>query len=163
MDQTSAAQRRTMRISRRVNPARSRAGFTLLEILVVVLIITILATIVGVKVVDKPGQARVAATKAQLVGFRSALQVYHMQNSMYPTQEQGLEALCRLPTTPPVPASYPDEGYLDTHNLPLDQWGRPYVYLVPGTDNQPYEVISYGSDGEPGGTGDAADISTAAM
>lgn len=138
-------------------------GFTFLELLVAVLIMAILATVVGINVANKPGEAKVAATRAQIVTFRSAMQLYRMRHSAYPTQAQGLEALCRAPTTPPIPEQYPEEGYMESRNLPLDQWKHAYVYLVPGSDGQPYEILSYGADGEPGGTGPDADISTADM
>jgi len=141
---------------------RARSGFTLLEILVVVMIITILATIVGVNVVREPGRARAAAARAQIgATFSTALSLYRMDNGFYPTQEQGLDALCRKPDTAPVPPRYREGGYLEKRKLPLDPWGRAYVYLVPGRDDAPYEILSYGSDGEPGGEDEAADISGA--
>ena len=140
-----------------------RSGFTLLEILVVVLIITILATIVGINVMHEPGRARVAATKSKIATFRTALQLYSMDNGRLPTQEQGLGALCIKPTTAPVPQSYREGGYLETPNLPRDAWGREFVYMVPGPNGLPYVVLSYGADGEPGGVGEAADISNADM
>jgi len=139
-----------------------RSGFTLLEILVVVLIITILATIVGVNVAHEPGKARVAAARAQIDTFRTTLQLYRMDQGRMPTPEQGLRALCEKPVIPPLPAKYPDGGYLESHVLPKDPWGRDYVYVIPGPNGQPYEVLSYGADGEPGGDGDAEDISSAA-
>jgi general secretion pathway protein G len=138
-------------------------GFTLLEILVVVLIITILATVVGVNVARRPGEARLAAAGAQLRVFKTSLQLYRMDHGQFPTQQQGLRALCEKPVTPPVPEHYPQGGYLDSAALPADPWGHDYVYLVPGPQGQPYEVVSYGSDGEPGGEGEAADLSTAGL
>lgn len=137
-----------------------KAGFTLLEILVVVLIITILATIVGVNVAKRPGEARVAAAKVQIESFRTALDLYRMDQGQFPTQEQGLKALCEKPTVSPVPEKYPEEPYLRSTKLPLDPWRHDYVYLVPGTKGEKYEIISYGSDGEQSGQGDAADISS---
>jgi general secretion pathway protein G len=139
---------------------RNRQGFTLLEILVVVLIITILATIVGVSVARHPAQARVTTAKAQMVIFKTALTSYRMEQGHLPTQEQGLKALVEKPAAPPTPDKYPDEGYLDSRKLPKDPWGHDYIYIVPGSKGEAFEVISYGSDGEPGGAGDAADIST---
>ncbi len=139
---------------------KANHGFTLIEILVVVLIITILAGIVGVGVLRHPGEAKIAAAKLQIKTFKSALQLYRMEQNRYPAQAQGLPALCRRPSIPPVPEKYPEEGYLDSRNLPQDPWKNDYIYIVPGRNNEPYEIISYGSDGEPGGTGDAADISS---
>jgi len=143
--------------------SRDRMGFTLLEILVVVMIITILATIVGISVAKRPGEARVMAATVQIKTFRTALQLYQMKHGCLPTQEQGLKALCEKPTTPPIPDSYPEGGYLESKKLPKDPWGRDYIYIVPGSKGDPYEIISYGSDGEPAGEGDAADISTSDM
>ncbi len=143
-------------------PSRnSRAGFTLLEILVVVMIITILATIVGLNVLKEPGKARVTVAKSQIGVFRSALQRYKMDNGSYPSQVHGLAALCEKPSVDPVPAHYPDDGYLDSRKIPLDPWGHEYVYLSPGPEGEPFIVLSYGADGEPGGTQENADQSSA--
>lgn len=136
----------------------NRCGFTLLEILVVVLIITILTTVVGVRLANQPGEARVAAAKAQVVVFRSGLNMYRMKHGRLPTLVQGLQALCEKPVAPPVPSDYPPAGYLESPNLPNDPWGQPYVYLVPGPGNLPYDIVSYGGDGEPGGEGEDADL-----
>ena len=141
----------------------NRSGFTLLEILVVVLIITILATIVGVNIAHEPGRARVVATKAKIGTLRTALQLYSMDNGFLPTQEQGLGALCQKPTMPPVPPNYREGGYLESPNLPLDAWKHEFVYLVPGPNGAPFVIASYGADGEPGGTGENADLSSADM
>jgi general secretion pathway protein G len=137
-----------------------RAGFTLLELLVVVLIITILGAVVGVQLADEPHKARVAAATAQLGNFKLALNRYRMDNGYLPTQQQGLAALCEAPTIDPLPQNYPEFGYLDSRTLPLDPWGNPYVYLIPGRDRQAFEIISYGADGEPGGEGKAADLTS---
>jgi len=138
----------------------NKSGFTLIEILVVVLIISILAGIVGLSVLRHPGEAKVTAAKLQIKTFKSALQLYHMEQSRYPTQEQGLKALCVKPASAPIPEKYPAEGYLESAKMPKDPWSRDYIYLSPGRNQEPYEIITYGSDGEPGGTGDAADISS---
>lgn len=137
------------------------AGFSFIEVLVTILIISILAGIVGVSVLRRPGEARVAAARMQIRSFKQALQMYRMDHTAYPTQAQGLEALCQRPERPPIPENYPEEGYLDSRKVPLDPWNHPYIYIVPGADNTPYAIISYGADGEPGGTDEAADISSA--
>jgi general secretion pathway protein G len=137
---------------------KGKSGFTLLEILVVVLIITVLATIVGINVVPELVKSKVATAKAQIGTFRTALNLYRMNHGDYPTQQQGLSALCLRPQAPPVPDSYPEEGYLETRNLPRDPWGNDYVYIIPGPGGLRYEIVSYGADGEPGGDGDSADI-----
>ena len=151
-----------MMMNRNSKNSRSRnaAGFTLVEILVVLVIITVLASVVTVSIVRKPGEARVAAARLQIKEIQTALQVYRTEQGRPPTQAQGLEALINKPTTEPVPASYPPEGYLETRVFPKDPWNNEYIYLAPGRRGEPYEVISYGSDGEPGGEGDAADISS---
>jgi len=138
----------------------NKSGFTLLEILVVVLIITILATIVGVNVAREPGRARTAAAVAQIRSFKTALHVYRMEQGHVPTQQQGMFALCERPTVPPVPEKYPVDGYLESRNLPKDPWGNEYVYLVPGPEGERYEIRSYGADSEPGGEGEDADVSS---
>ena len=139
---------------------QSKAGFTLMEILVVLIIITILATIVGVNVIRKPGEARAAAARVQIKSLQTALQMYRTEQGRLPTQEQGLEALCVKPTAAPVPDQYPDGGYLESRKVPMDPWNREYIYLVPGRNGEEYEVISYGADGESGGSGEDADISS---
>ena len=144
----------------KTNRAARRSGFTLIEILVVIIIITILAGIVGVNVFRQPAAAKVAAAKMQLQQLKTAVELYRAEQGRLPTQEQGLEALVRAATAPPVPERFPAEGYLNSPNLPPDPWKHPYIYLVPGRQNEPFEIISYGGDGEPGGQGDAADISS---
>lgn len=137
-------------------------GFTLIEVLVVVMIITILGTIVTVNLVREPGRARVAAARAQIgAEFATALDMYRMDNGRYPTEGQGLEALCEKPVVPPAPRRWREEGYLKGRSVPRDPWENEYVYLVPGPDREPYEIISYGADGEPGGTGQDTDITSA--
>ena len=139
---------------------KTRAGFTLMELLVVILIITILGSVVVVKLAGRPHEARHAAAVAQLESFRLALKLYRMDNGVLPTQRQGLEALVEPSTAEPVPRKFPQEGYLDRRTLPLDPWGNDYVYLIPGSGGETYEVICYGSDGEPDGEAEASDIST---
>jgi len=138
----------------------SKNGFTLIEILVVVIIISILAGIVGMNVLRHPGEAKVTAAKLQIKTFKSALQLYRMEQNRYPTQEQGLKALCVKPAIAPLPEKYPLEGYLQSTKLPQDPWNHDYIYLSPGRSQEPYEIISYGGDGEPGGKEEAADISS---
>lgn len=139
---------------------RARAGFTLVEVLVVIVIITILAGVVTVSLVRRPDEARAAATRMQIQQLKTALQLYRSEQSALPTQEQGLEALVSKPTLPPIPENYPAEGYLDSRQLPRDGWKREFIYLIPGRQQEPYEVISYGSDGQPGGVDYASDLSS---
>ena len=141
----------------------SQSGFTLIEILVVIVIITILASIVSVNVLRKPGEARVSAAKLQIKQLQTAVQLYKTEQGRTPTQEQGLEALVGKPVTEPLPQQYPAEGYLESRKLPKDPWNNEYIYLVPGRAGELFEIISYGSDGEPGGEGEAADLSTSEL
>lgn len=136
-----------------------RTAFTLIELLIVLMIISVLATFVVVKVANRPGQARVIMAKANIQEISKAVALYKMDNSLIPSQQQGLRALVVKPDVAPVPKNYNSEAYLQ--KVPKDPWNNDYVYLVPGKNNQPFEIISYGSDGQPGGDGEAADISSA--
>ena len=137
-----------------------RQGFTLIEILVVVAIISILATFVAINIVKEPGKARVAKARTEIEILSTGLKMYRMDQGSYPAQGQGLEALCREPTLDPVPDRYPEGGYIDSRDVPKDPWGNPYVYLIPGRNDETFEIISYGADGEPGGDEERADISS---
>ena len=141
-------------------PGALRAGFTLVEILVVIAIISLLAGVVLLNIAPQIGMGSQAAAKAQIQVLSSAATTYRMAHGRYPTQQQGLEALVRKPAQEPVPENYPDGGYLNGRNIPLDPWKRPYVYLCPGRQNEPFEILSYGADGEPGGSGGDADLSS---
>lgn len=139
---------------------RGKKGFTLVEILVVVLILSVLTGIVGVSVWGYLASGKQAATRVQIKTFKMALNSFRADSGNYPTQAQGLEALCKKPDKPPMPAHYPAEGYLDSREPPKDPWGRDYIYLAPGRSNALFEVISYGADGEPGGEGENQDVSS---
>ncbi len=142
-------------------PIQRQRGFTLIEVLVVLVIVMGLAGIVTVNVVRHQAESRVQTAKLQIGQLEQALQTYYLDHGRYPTQAQGLAALVERPTTAPIPADYPEGGYLARPRLPQDPWGNPYIYLIPGRRGEPFEIISYGSDGEPGGTGHAAEISSA--
>src|SRR5210317_2042689 len=116
----------------------SKSGFTLLELIVVVMILSILASIVAVAVLKEPGKARVTAAQVEITAtLEMALDRYYLAHGRYPTQEQGLRALVSRPERDPIPSSYPPEGYLKKRRLPLDPWDNEYVYLSPGTDDSP--------------------------
>lgn len=140
-----------------------RSGFSLLEVIIAITIIVILGTVVGVQLADLPQKGRASAAKMQLASFKTALQIYAADNGAPPTQRQGLEALVARPTIAPIPASFKPNGYLDSRSVPNDPWGRPYVYLSPGLQGELFEVVCYGADGEEGGTGYDADLSTSTL
>lgn len=133
---------------------RRQRGFTLIEIMVVVVIIGILAAMIGPNLFGKDDQARVTAAKTNLQGIRNALDLYKMDNYRFPTTDQGLEALVKEPADA---KNWPQGGYLRSNEVPVDPWGNPYVYLAPGTD-MPYDLKSLGADGKEGGEGIDADI-----
>lgn len=134
---------------------RMQQGFTLIEIMVVIVIIGILAALIVPKIMSRPDQARVIAAKQDIGTIVQALKLYKLDNHSYPTTEQGLDALIKKPTTPPVPMNWKSGGYLE--HLPLDPWGKPYQYLNPGLHGE-IDVFSFGADGAPGGEGNDADI-----
>ena len=139
---------------------KTRSGFTFLEVLISVLIISILSGVVGLSLYQHVRKAKIEAARTQIKTFQTAIQIYRTEQGRVPTLQQGLLALCQKPATEPVPKEYPEEGYLESSQVPLDPWKNEYIYLVPGRKGEPFEVISYGGDGEPGGTGEAADISS---
>lgn len=138
---------------------RSR-GFTLIEIMVVVVILAVLGALVVPKVLDKVDQARVTRAKSDIQGIETALDLYRLDNFKYPTTEQGLLALVKQPVDPTL-TNYRSGGYLKT--LPVDPWNNVYLYVSPGSDGRDYDIFSYGRDGKPGGEGYDADISNATM
>lgn len=146
-----------------MHSSNSQSGFSLIEILVVLLIMVSLASIVGINVIGRRDEAREKTTRIQLAQIKTGLQVYKIEQGRYPTQEQGLLSLVQKPTVEPIPARYPQEGYLDAKSVPHDGWDHAYIYLIPGRANERYELISYGSDAEPGGDGLAADISSSQL
>lgn len=128
-------------------------GFTLIELMVVLVIIGVLAALIVPNVLDRADDARVMAARTDVNNLRQALKLYKLDNQRLPTAEQGLQALVTKPATGPVPTNW--KQYLD--KLPADPWGRPYRYLNPGLKTE-VDVMSFGADGEPGGEGKNADI-----
>ena len=138
-----------------------RRGFTLLEIMAVVVIMGLLMGIVGTAVFSQIDKARVNTTRAQIEQLEAALTFYQMDNGRFPTTEQGLLSLIQQPTIAPEPRSYNPAGYLRKKQLPNDGWGNPYQYEMPGTNNTDgFDLWSLGADGQPGGTGVDADLGT---
>jgi len=134
---------------------KRRSGFTLVEIMVVVVIIGLLAAIVGPQLINHLEEARRTTARAQIRVFEEALTMYHMRNGFFPTTLQGLNALTVRPTSPPIPRHFPPGGFLSY--IPLDPWGNPYIFRNPGA-RPPFDIISTGRTGEEGGEGLDADI-----
>jgi len=132
-----------------------RRGFTLIEIMVVIVILGILAALVVPRVLERPDEARVVAAKSDIAAIMQALKFYRLDNQRFPTTEQGLAALVTKPVQAPVPANYKPNGYIE--RLPRDPWGHSYQYLNPGLRGE-IDVFSFGGDGQPGGSGIDADI-----
>ena len=143
------------RMARRHAHTHRYDGFTLIEVLVVVVILGLLAALIVPRIMDRPDEARVVAAKSDITAILSALKLYRLDNGTYPTTEQGLQALVKKPTTGDVPPNWKTGGYLE--RLPKDPWGTDYQYLSPGVYGE-IDVFSYGADRKPGGEGYAADI-----
>ncbi len=133
--------------------ARRAAGFTLIELMVVLVIIGVLAALIVPNVLDRTDDARATAARTDVHNIMQALKLYKLDNQRYPTPEQGLAALVQRPSTPPVPGNW--KPYLE--KLPSDPWGQPYQYLNPGIKGE-VDVMSFGADGKSGGEGKDADI-----
>ena len=133
----------------------NQRGFTLIEIMVVVVILGILAAIVVPRLLDEPEKARRTSAATQIRSFESALGIFKLENGFFPSTEQGLKALVTKPTVGRVPAHYKAGGYI--RKIPVDPWGQPYLYLYPGVHSN-LDLFSYGPDGETGGEGENADI-----
>jgi general secretion pathway protein G len=133
----------------------AQRGFTLIEIMVVVVIMGILAALVVPKLMGRADDARVTAARQDISTLMQALKLYRLDNQRYPTTEQGLQALTAKPTSGPAPSGWKSGGYID--KLPKDPWGGAYQYLSPGVKGE-VDVYSLGADGQPGGTGNDTDI-----
>jgi general secretion pathway protein G len=132
--------------------AHGEQGFTLIEVMVVVVILSILAAIIVPRIMDRPDKARIVKAQADIRALESALNLYRLDNHDYPTTDQGLEALVQKPADAP---SWKEGGYVD--RLPKDPWGRPDQYLNPGAHGT-IDIFTLGADGQPGGDGKDADI-----
>lgn len=139
--------------SRRI--LKKRRGFTLIEIMVVVVIIGLLSALVGPRLIGQSDEAKRKTTQTQISQLEQVLGLYYLDNGAYPTTNQGLSALITAPTTPPEPINYKKGGYMK--KMPKDAWGREFIYVCPG-EHGDFDILSYGADGAEGGSGANADI-----
>jgi general secretion pathway protein G len=144
-------------ISLRNRMRRGGRGFTLIELMVVIVILGILAGLIIPRIMGRPDEARQTKARIMIEGIETALKLYRLDNGFYPTTEQGLRALVEAPTIQPVPRNWREGGYLEKGKVPKDPWGNDFVYLSPGTQGE-MDLISYGADGQPGGEGKNKDI-----
>ena len=134
---------------------REQRGFTLLEVMVVIVILGILAALVVPRIISRPDEARVMAARQDIASLMQSLKLYRLDNQRYPTTEQGLQALVTKPTASPIPPNWKTGGYIE--RLPKDPWGTPYQFLNPGVHGE-IDIFSYGADGAPGGEDTNVDI-----
>lgn len=142
-----------------LRPIRGERGFTLIEIIVVVFILSLLAAIITPRIIGRTDDARIAEAKVQIKNFETALKLFKLDNGFYPSAEQGLEALIQKPTVGRIPPQYREGGYLEQRRIPLDPWGNPYIYVSPGLHGD-LDILSYGADGKEGGEGKDGDITS---
>ena len=138
---------------------RGNRGFTLIELMVVVIILGILAMYIGPKLMGRTEQAKVVQTRVQMEGLETALKLYKLDNGAYPSTEQGLQALVEMPETQNVLQNWRKGGYLEKGKVPNDPWGNEFIYLSPGIQGD-YDITSYGADGVPGGEDENKDINS---
>ena len=141
------------------NKQLNNKGFTLIEIMVVMVILGILAGLIVPRIIGRPDEARSMKAKIQIQSLETALQLYKLDTGDYPSTKQGLPALVELPSTGELAKAWREGGYLEKGKVPLDPWGNDYIYLSPGTRGD-YDIISYGADGISGGEGKNEDISS---
>ncbi|RKY31167.1 MAG: type II secretion system protein GspG [Candidatus Omnitrophota bacterium] len=140
-----------------------KRGFTFIELMAVIVILGILATLIMPRIFGRIEQAKITSAKLQIKNFEAALKLFYLDNGFYPSTEQGLRALIEKPTTGRIPKKWREGGYLEKKKIPKDPWGNDYIYLSPGRHGEEYEIISYGRDGKEGGEGPDADISSSEL
>jgi len=133
------------------------SGFTFIELMVVIVILGILAMVIAPNFMDAPDEARQSKVRMDIKSIEAALKLYKLDNGIYPSTEQGIEALVKAPETGILPKKWRKGGYLEKRNVPKDPWGNEFIYLSPGV-NGDYDIISFGSDGVSGGESFAKDI-----
>ncbi len=147
----------TVKKEQNIRPRKKNKGFTLIEIMVVVVILGVLAALVIPNIMSRPDQAKGTTAQADIKAISSALELYRLDNGFYPSTEQGLEALVSRPDNDPIPANWNSDGYLK--RLPKDPWGHAYQYEIPGVKNTgSFDLYSFGANGRQGGEGLNADI-----
>jgi len=132
-------------------------GFTLIELMVVIVILGILAAVIAPRIIGRTDEARVTEAKVQIKNLETALKLYKLDNGLYPATDQGLEALVEKPATGVIPRNWRQGGYLEKKSIPKDPWGNPYLYISPGLGGD-IDIISYGADGVRGGEGINRDL-----
>ena len=132
-------------------------GFTLIELMVVLVILGVLASLIVPRIMGRPEEARRIKARVDIQSLETAVKLYSLDNGNYPTTEQGLQALIEPPATGTLPKNWREGGYLEKGKIPEDPWGNEYVYLSPGSHGD-FDIISYGADGEAGGEGKNADV-----
>jgi general secretion pathway protein G len=137
----------------------NRRGFTLIEIMVVVVILALLAALVGPKLIGRTDDARITDARVQIKNIETALKLYKLDNGNYPSTDQGLLSLVVKPTVGVIPRNYKEGGYLESKKIPKDPWSNDYLYISPG-EHGDYDLFSYGADGTKGGEGKNADITS---
>jgi len=135
----------------------NQRGFTLIELMVVIVILGILAGLIIPRIMGRPEEARRMKARVQIESIETALKLYKLDNGSYPSTEQGLEALVEAPSVGQLPRAWRDGGYLEKGRVPKDPWDSEFIYLSPGV-NSDFDLISYGADGEPGGEDKDKDV-----
>ena len=148
-----------MEPKRRNRYSGNSKGFTLIEIMVVIVILGILAGLIVPRIMGRPEEAKRLKAEIQIESIETALKLYKLDNGMYPTTEQSLVALVEPPDTEPIPKSYRKGGYLEKGKVPKDPWGNEFLYISPGV-NGDFDIISYGADGVQGGDEENSDINS---
>lgn len=142
-----------------MNKLNNKRGFTLIEIMVVIVILALLAALVGPKLMGRTDDAKIGTTKTQIKQLETAIKLYKLDSGVYPGTEQGLNALVTKPTVGVIPKNYKEGGYLESKQVPKDGWGNDFIYVSPG-EHGDYDLSSNGADGVKGGEGKNSDIAS---